>query len=242
MEPKDFIGLILLLVAASGGILLACLSHRVRDIFFFLLVTFSAVTELIDINFASHDWYRGTTRGFEVSFVDVLSISLLASAILRPRPGDRRWFWPASFGLMLIYFLYAGFCVGIADPKIFGLFELSKMLRGLVVFLAAALFVRGERELRLFVFALGLAVCYEGLIALEQRYVYGIHRVSGTVDDSNSLSMYLCTTAPVFVAVLTSHFPKFLKALAAAAIGLAFIAVILTISRAGLIAITAMLF
>ena len=48
-------------------------------------------------------------------------------------------------------------------------------------------------------------------MALAQRYVYGIHRVSGTVDDSNSLSMYLCTTAPVFVAVIdvaTAEIPK----------------------------------
>jgi hypothetical protein len=62
------------------------------------------------------------------------------------------------------------------------------------------------------------------------------------VDDSNSLSMYLCTTAPVFVAVLTSRFPIYLKALGAMAIALAFVGVILTISRAGLMAILIMLF
>ena len=36
------------------------------------------MTEYVDVNFVSRDWYRGTTRGFEVSFVDVLSLSLLA--------------------------------------------------------------------------------------------------------------------------------------------------------------------
>jgi hypothetical protein len=218
------------------------LSQRIRDVFFFLVVTLSAVTEYIDVNFVSRDWYRGTTCGFEVSFVDVLSLSLLASAILRPRPGEKRWFWPASLGLMLIYFLYASFCVGMADPKLFGLFELSKMLRGLVMFLAAALYLRSERELRVFIFALGVVVCYEGLVALSQRYIHGFYRVYGNLDDSNSLSMYFCTTAPVFVAVITSRFPKYLKLLGAAAIVLAFVGVILTISRAGLIAMILMLF
>src|SRR5882757_4820036 len=122
MDKKDLIGLALLLCAACGGIVLTCLSQRIRDIFFFLMVTLSAVTELVDINFASRDWYRGTTRGFEVSLVDVISFSLLVSAVVRPRTGEKRWFWPASLGLMLIYFLYASFCVGVADPKIFGLF------------------------------------------------------------------------------------------------------------------------
>jgi hypothetical protein len=242
MENKDLIAFGLLSCGVCGGIVLTCLSQRIRDVFFFLVVTLSAVTEYIDVNFVSRDWYRGTTCGFEVSFVDVLSLSLLASAILRPRPGEKRWFWPASLGLMLIYFLYASFCVGMADPKLFGLFELSKMLRGLVMFLAAALYLRSERELRLFVFALGVVVCYEGLIALSQRYIHGLYRVYGTVDDSNSLSMYLCTTAPVFVAVITSQFPKYLKLLGAVAIALAFVGVILTISRAGLIAIILMLF
>ena len=242
MERKDQIAMALLLGSACGGILLTSLSQRARDVFFFLMVTLSAVTEFIDVNFVSKEWYRGTTCGFEVSMVDVISLSVLASSIIRPRSGEKRWFWPASLGLMLIYFLFASFCVGVADPKIFGLFELSKMLRGLVMFLAAALYLRTERELRVFIWALGTVVCYEGITALGQRYLIGTHRVYGTIDDSNSLSMYLCTTAPVFVAVITSKFPKHLKLLGVAAIGLAFIAVILTISRAGLIAMMLMLF
>jgi O-Antigen ligase len=242
MDRKDQIAMVLLLGGACGGILLTSLSQRIRDIFFFLMVTLSAVTEMIDVNFVSKEWYRGTTCGFEVSLVDVISLSVLVSSLIRPRSGEKRWFWPASLGLMLFYFLFASFCVAVADPKIFGLFELSKMLRGLVMFLAAALYLRSERELRLFILALGTIVCYEALDAIAQRYAYGIHRVYGTIDDSNSLSMYLCTTAPVFVAVITSKFPKHLKLLGAAAIGLSFIGVILTISRAGLIAMMVMLF
>jgi len=205
------------------------------------VVTLSTVTHYLSMNFVSREWYRGTSRGFEVSLVDLLAVGLAASAILRPREGEKRWFWPASLGLIVIYLFYASFCVAVADPKIFGLFELSKMVRGIIVFVAAALYVRSEREVRMFVFSLGVAVCIEGLAALIERYYFGTHRVPGTVKDSNSLSMYLCTTAPVFVAVITSRFPKYLKALAAAAIPLAFVGVILTISRAGLIAILCML-
>ena len=128
--------------------------------------------------------------------MDILSISLLAGLILIPR-GRSRGYWPASLGLMLLFFCYACFNVGIADPKLFGLFELSKMVRGLTIFLAVAFYVRSERELRLFILALGLIVCYEGALALKQRYLQHVHRVFGTVDDSNSLSMFLCLTGPV---------------------------------------------
>src|SRR5204863_9196442 len=136
----------------SAGLLAACLSHRMRDVLFVLLVLLSAVTERVDVNFVSRDWYRGSTRGFEVSLVDVISFCLLASAIVAPRRGERRWFWPASLGAMLLFFSYALFCTAIAEPKLFPLFELSKMIRGMIIFVAAALFVRGERELRLLVF------------------------------------------------------------------------------------------
>ncbi len=74
-----------------------------------------------------------------------------------------------------------------------------------------------------------------------QRYLFHVHRVYASLDDSNSLSMYLCGTAPVFVAVITSKCSKFLKAYGALAIGLAFIGVLLTISRAGLIAMLTVL-
>lgn len=274
LDSKDTIGLTLLFSGSFGGTIISCLSQRIRDLFFFLIVSLTIVTEHVAMNFVSKEWYRGTSRGFEVSLIDILAISLVASAIIRPRrrkvsteatangdpsenpkprvagilevvPGvyqEKRWFWPASFGLMILLFLYACVCVAMADPKIFGLFALSKLLRGILVTLAAAFYVRSERELKLFVFALGATVCFEGLFALGERYLVGLHRVPGTVDDSNSLSMYLCTTAPIFIAVLTSRFPMYLKALAAMVIPVAFVGVILTISRAGLIAILGMFF
>jgi hypothetical protein len=93
----------------------------------------------------------------------------------------------------------------------------------------------------LFIFALGLIVSYEGFLALNQRYLYGYHRVPGTLDDSNSLSVFFCTTAPVFVAAITSRFPKSLKALSAMAIALACVGVVLTISRAGVVIIALVL-
>jgi hypothetical protein len=109
------------------------------------------------------------------------------------------------------------------------------MVRGITIFLAVACYVRGERELRIFLWAFMLVVAYEGFTAIKQRYLYGINRVPGTVDDSNSLSVFFCTTAPVCVAIITSKLPKMLKALAVIAIPLAVVGMILTISRAGVV-------
>src|SRR2546422_1484606 len=136
MPQKDLIGLVLMTIGILGGIVVTCLSKRVRDVFFTSMIVLAPMTEDWDINFVSRDFYRGTTRGFEFSLVDILSISLLFSALLVPRRGQSRGFWPASFGLMVLVFFYACLNVGIADPRLFGYFELMKMLRGLAIFLA----------------------------------------------------------------------------------------------------------
>lgn len=235
MESKYILAAAYLSIAAFGGVVAACLSKRIRDVFFFLLVTMSAVTEQWDVNFVSREWYRGTTCGFEISLVDVFALSLLVSAVLLPREGEKRFYLPGSLGLMILFFLFSILCVAMADPKLFGMFALLKLVRGLIVFLAVALYVRGERELKILLIALATIVCYEALRAVEQRYRFGIHRVFSDFNAPNSLSMYMCTTAPVFVAAITSNIPRWLKAFCAAAIALAGLSVLLTISRAGVV-------
>jgi len=108
-----------------------------------------AMTEDYDINFVSRDFYRGTTRGFEFSLVDILSISLVLSGLLVPR-GTIARVLAGKFRLHVNILPVRVLQRGHSRSKVIWLFELSKMVRGMVIFLAVAFFVRGERELRLF--------------------------------------------------------------------------------------------
>ena len=234
MQTKDLIALAMLLVAIPAGVLVATFSQRARDVAFFLMVAGTVITDRLDVNFLSHYWYRGTSRGLEFSFVDLLAISVFVGSFLLPRPGNSRFYWPASFGLMLVFFFYACFSVMFSDPKIYGVFELSKMIRGFFFFLAAAFYVRSQREVGILVLALGCAVCVEGVWALKQKLIGGIYRAPGTLEHENSLSMYICLVAPLFVAAATSSLPKLLRMLSIVAIGAAALCSVLTISRAGI--------
>ncbi|MDB6017652.1 MAG: hypothetical protein JWR19_2141 [Pedosphaera sp.] len=240
-EFKNLLGLTVIPAAILCGILVTSVSRRLRDLFFFALVVLTVMTQRLDVNFVSREWYRGTTRGFEVSSMDILALSILFSSLLRPHPGQSRWYWPAGLGGLLLFFCYACISVSISDPQLFGLFELSKMLRGIFVFLAAALFIRSERELRLLVIALACAVCWQGALALYQRYFQGIHRVTGIIGDPNSLSMYLCMVLPIFVAVVTSDFPIYVKLAASTAMLAGGVAEVLTISRTGVVTMGAVM-
>lgn len=221
-------------VAIFAATAVLSFSRRAREIAFFLLAGGLVVTTSFDINFFSHEWYRGTTRGFEFSFTDVLSISLVLSSILFPLPGHRRLYWPASLGFVIFYFLYCCFSVAISEPKVFGLFELSKILRATMCFLAGAMYLQSERELRILVFGLACALFFEGALAFYQRYGTGEYRVRGTLDHPNSLSIYFLMVTPIMVAVFNSRLPTWLRWFCLTSVGSAVIGEFLTASRMGI--------
>jgi hypothetical protein len=113
---KQVIGLFLFGLATPAGILITTLSQRARDVAFFSSVFLLAVVEKVDVNFFGLWWYRGSSRGSELSLADVLAFSVLAGSVLVPRHRPRI-FLPSSLGLMLLFFVYAAFSV-LASDKI----------------------------------------------------------------------------------------------------------------------------
>src|SRR5437867_1134197 len=196
MTLKHLLGLVLISLAVPVVCVATSTSRRTREAAFFLMLAGWVVTDRMDIHFFSFDLYRGSTRGVEISVLDILGLGVLVGQLAQTPAGQKRWFWPASLGFMLFYFLYCCFSVAISSPRMFGAFELSKILRGILIFVMAAWFVRSERELAILVLALAAAVGFEGMLALKERLIGHMDRVTGTLDHANSLSMYLCMTTP----------------------------------------------
>ncbi len=236
MKASHAVALVLIPILSVAGAVFATWSQRVRDVFFFLIVTLAVVAERLDVNFFSEAWYRGTTRGVQVSLLEILAFALLVGSLLGSRAGREhpRWFWPGSLGFILVYLLYAVVSVITSQPKLFGLFELSKMLGGLLVFLASAAYLRSPREWTILVVALGGTVGFEGAWAVKQKFITHLERVAGTLDHANSLSMYFCLTAPLLVAVAYAGWTRWLRLLGGISAGLAAVGLLLTVSRAGI--------
>jgi hypothetical protein len=225
-----FAGLFLLVPA---GAIIASVSRRVRDLVFFSLVFSIIFAVKYDINFISREWYRGTTRGIEISFVDFLALVLLAGALAGMYRDRRRFFWPPCLGPQLLFLAYCCLSVAMSTPQLFGLFGLSKLLRGIVIFLAVVFYVRSSRELKLFIVAQSAAMIYLGYNAIMQRYALGYFRVNGTLPHANILANYCAAVAPVLLATLFTRSSRSLRAFAGAGWALALVATILSISRMG---------
>lgn len=234
METKHILALIILLVLACGSVSLSLLSQRLRAVMFFLLVFGTIYTERMDVNFFGEYWYRGTSRGVEISLLDILTLSLIVGELVAPRFREKRWFWPVGLGCLLLYFGWCCISVAAAHPQYRGVWELTKVVRATLLVVACALYVRSRFELGLLVGALGCAVGVESLYGIKQRLIDGSFRVPGTLDHENSLSMYLCTVTPVLLAAALADWSKWLRLFCGLACAVASVTELLTISRTGI--------
>ncbi|HEX8535967.1 MAG TPA: O-antigen ligase family protein, partial [Cystobacter sp.] len=210
-----------------------------KDACVFFLVLGTVHSGLIDINLLSREWYRGTTRGLEWSWLDYLWIFVLVDELKRRRPGTAM---PVCLSAMALFVGYNALRVVTSDPWIFGVFELSKMIRATLLFLAVALYVKEERHLRIIVAALAISTSYEFLATVYSRVILGHARADGTLNHPNSLAMYNLMTAPMLFAVYLSDVPRKLRRLCGVAALLGTLSVVMTISRAGFVGILLLLF
>lgn len=249
MEDKYLIFLISTAVLVPLGISIASKSERALNLVFMALVFGTTQPDSLfwlptDINFLSREWYRGSTRGIEISYLDLLAITLLiASKAWRRREGMPTY-TPPSYGYLKAYFIWAAFTVFfISEPMIFGVFEITKILRGIIIFLAVSAFVRGDKQLRIFIYTIIAIAFFEGGIALYHRYIVGIHRIYGTLPHPNSLSMFCLQILPITLSLwFAEDLSRKLRRAALAASALIAVTIILTISRTGFAAMAVLVF
>src|ERR1041385_9228689 len=130
MEPKDYVAIALMLLAIPTMTFLATVSQKGRDGLFFLLLVTAVIPDKLAVNFVSRFYYyRGTTRGFEISLVDLIALSLLVAALIVPRKDQSRVYLPGSLLFLLLYAGYCAFSITQAEFKIVSAFELTKVFR-----------------------------------------------------------------------------------------------------------------
>lgn len=233
MEFKHFAFALAVILVLTVGRTICKRSALLRDACAFVLVFGTTRANMIDVNFLSREWYRGTTRGIEVSWLDLLWLLLLSSL---SRKG-RRPLWIPGLGPMLVFLGYNLLIVIYSYPSIFGVFELSKMMRQTCVFITVARYVAGDHELIVIARALMAAVGYEFIFSIRSRFFWGIARAEGTLGHANALSMYGLMLVPMLLGISAANVQQSLRQLAAIAAMLGAITILLTVSRNGLLSL-----
>jgi len=237
---KDLIKLLLalLLYGGFGPMLGGWLSTRrvwQRAIFALMLVMTAMRPGNFMMMIGSIETYRGHTKGYEISLIEVLAIALIVAVRRGPRLGVSK----AIPGLWL-YLLWCGVSLlsmfGSSEPT-YALMAASRFVKGVLTFAAAALYLRDEDDLRWAVGALAGALFHHGLLCLKMRLLDGSWQVKGWFEHQNPMAMWCYMGAlPVLAALLWQPIKGRLFWLCLAGFGGAGLCILLSVSRAALAA------
>ena len=151
----------------------------------------------VSINFFSHETYRGTSRGMEVSLVYLIAMAMLLGMLIL-----HRWkplFPDAGSKIYLAYFLLSIPSLINADNTLFSWFELWKMVMMYIVFLCSYYYLYYTRDFNTVMIGFGLVATVTFLSVVFQ-HIRGIHQANGFFPHQNSMGMYMSLIAPVFFA------------------------------------------
>lgn len=180
---------------APAVMLMICDRRWVRWFAFALTLPF-LMFNATAINFFSHETYRGTSRGMEISLIYIIALSILLAL---PLLGRRIRFVPdAGSFLYLCYFICSMPSLLNAANSLFSFFELWKMVMIYLVFLAVYHYLeytQGDFDVILYGIATVIAVNF--LVILRQHF-QGIYQVHGVFPHQNSMAMCMMMAGLVF--------------------------------------------
>ena len=151
----------------------------------------------VSINFFSHETYRGTSRGMEVSLVYLIALAMLIGMwiLYRKKP----LLPDTGSKIYLVYFLLCIPSLINADNALFSWFEMWKMIMMYIVFLCTYYYLYYTRDFNTVMIGFGIVASVTFLCVVFQ-HVKGIHQANGLFPHQNSMGMYMCLIAPVFFA------------------------------------------
>ena len=225
-----------------------------------MMIWATAEPDKAGINFVSREFYRAATRGFEISLVDICAL-ILAGNLLINWSDQKRIVFPA---LTVPYFLFISLAIiswalnaqniqvpgpvtvkqyTVIPPPytyfetgLYPLFEISKILRGIFIFWILVNYLQDREFFTVMFIGLGVTALYLTGLALQDRYLKGVHRVKTTLGHANSFSTYMAMMGCIMFPILLYTKSLLLSIIISFIIGCTGVCVILTISRGGLLA------
>ena len=151
----------------------------------------------VSINFFSHEAYRGTSRGMEVSLVYLIALAMIIGMLILYQ---KKAIFP-DFGskIYLVYFLLCIPSLIEADNILFSWFELWKMIMMYIIFITTYYYLYYYRDFNSVMIAFGI-VATATFLTVVQQHIKGISQANGFFPHQNSMGMYMSLIAPIFFA------------------------------------------
>ena len=185
------------------------------------------------INFFSHEEYRGSARGMEVSLIYLLDAAILASLVIRDKV--RKVLPDIGAKLYLAYFLLCMPSLTAADDLLISWLEVWKMILIYFHFLAVYSYLRATDDMESVLKALAVFVIGNCIWVIRGHYC-GQYQPGGVFPHRNCMAMAMLLLGPTFFAAyLTYGLKKWIGRLGAVAFVLAAVSTLWSYSRGAIV-------
>ena len=129
--------------------------------------------------FNSIETYRGHTKGFEASLIEVLATALIVASV-KDKQNQPSWrFWPPGATLYLLYCAASWVSIFGALNQLYALMAGVRFTKALVIYVGAYHFIRDEEDVRWLLKSLVGTLCVQALVVLKMKYVDHSYQVHG---------------------------------------------------------------
>lgn len=235
-EYKYFIFFLTLILLVPVGVMLASTSKFFEKVILFLMIFFTCrLTE--SIHFVSREFYRGTSRGFEICLVDLVALVLFLVIIIRRGKDFKIRLLPPGSIIYFIYFAFSLASITNSYEPLYSYFEILKMIRMYFYFWVLYNYFNSYDRIALAIHFIPPIIIYIFIVAINQKYRLGVYQINGPLPHQNSLCMYMTILSTImFSQLMNEKNATFLKsAFIFLMFGMGSLLVFFTLSRAGMV-------
>jgi len=231
---KYIVFAIALFVAVPIGSQLVRTNRRLEKFIHFLYIFLT--TEEITINFFSREFFKGTSRGFEVGIVDLLGLILYSVILMRASKYPPK-IVPPGAPIYFILFTFSLISITNAAPgyQLHSFFEIWKMIRMYLYFWINYNYIIYYSHYDTIIYSIRAIIFYISYHVLRQKYVMGLWQAKGPFPHQNSLVMYMIIFNSLVLAYILNKKKKIKLFWWVVAFSLGSLCIVSTFSRAGLV-------
>ena len=156
-----------------------------------------AVYQSTAINFFSHEEYRGSSRGMEVSVVYLFAAALLIASALKHKMPRFVPSWGAA--LFLAYFVLCLPSWSAAENTLFSWMETWKMIMLYITYLSVRAYLNVTDDVQSLVKGLAVFALFNFLLVVKD-HMFGVYQPHGVFPHQNGLAMAMHLFANMFFA------------------------------------------
>ena len=188
------------IIAALGvfpfSFLLSQNKYWIKNAFFGMIIAMCLYIQT-SINFFSHEEYRGSARGMEVSLVHLMAFSIIGALMFAGK--FKRWLPDWGYRLYVIYFLLCLPSLTSAENLLLSWFEIWKMIMLFFLYVAVYNFLRMSDDLNTVFSYLAVFTIVNMLVTAWNHYS-GVYQPHGVFPHQNSMAMAMHLFGPLFFA------------------------------------------